>query len=357
MDIGLNDLSLHIMDVRGLRQYPAGNHDRPLTRLDKRGKIRFRQYEYTAMSNPLGVPRNAGFILQALTVSQGETIVLGAEPYDPRVLLFDRLVDRHNLVLHSSWPFWDDDFAPQPPKIEAQYRWWEEFLNEVTAVCPTESATRALADQGAEAYHIPHSVDTEVFSPDAEASSMADKKTGAGGDKDNKSVLFAGRFERRKGVDGLLSLAEKWVDRPVEFRFAGEGPLASDIDDCRGAKVLGYLDAETLANEYARADLLALPSYRVDGWEELFGVVVIEAFASGTPVVAFDCVGPSELITDGETGYIVPQRDWARLADRIDTILSDTSLRDKMSKAARREAVINYDIEIVADQWLRVLRE
>lgn len=345
------------MEVRGLRQYPAGNHDRPLVRLDEQGKIQFRQYEYTVTSNPLGAPRNAGYLLQALTASQGETIVLGAEPYDPRVLLFDRLADRHRVVLHSSWPFWDGDFAPQPAQTNAQYQWWQKFLKRVTAVCPTESATQALTQQGAEAYHIPHSVDTGVFTPAAKASSTVNEKSRIQEHKEDKSVLFAGRLERRKGVLGLLSLAEEWIDRPVGFRFAGEGPLASNINDCRGATALGYLDLDTLANEYARADLLALPSYRVDGWEELFGVVVVEALASGTPVVASDCVGPSELINDGETGYIVPQRDWDSLADRIDTLLSDASLREKMGQAARREAVTTYDIEIVANQWLQVLRE
>lgn len=342
------------MEVTSLRQYPAGNHDRPLSRLQERGELSFDQYHYTATSNVPGVPRNAAFIFNSLLSNENDNIVLGAEPYDPRVLLFKRLAERHHVVLHSSWPFWGNEFVPQPSKIESQIHWWEEFLDGLTTVCPTQSATNALKKQGANARHIPHAVDTTIFNPNANEESKC--ATPRPDEDTDHVVLFAGRLEKRKGVPELLSLAEEWIDRSVEFRFAGEGPLESRIQKSRVANGLGYLSSPELAAEYANADVLAAPSYRVEGWEELFGMVITEAFACGTPVVSTDCVGPQELITDGETGFVVEQHDTSSLRGRIEAVLSDPELRSKMGHTARKEAETTYDIDIVADQWRSVLQ-
>jgi glycosyltransferase involved in cell wall biosynthesis len=314
--------------------------------------VQLDRYEYSLTANVRGVPRNAAFFFRSLLGSRDQTVVLGAEPYDPRVLYFDRLKRRHRVVLHSSWPFWDGEFVPQEALLPRQRSWWESFLDGLTAVCPTATARDALAAEGADAHHVPHAVDTEMFHPTAGPTEAHD-----GPSNEDGRVMFAGRLESRKGVPTLLSIAADWRDRGVDVRFAGAGPLASTVTETPGATRLGFLDRETLAEEYAAADVVVLPSHRADGWEELFGIVVIEAFASGTPVVATDCVGPAELISDGETGYVVPQHDETALANRIERLLTHHDARQRMGENARREAETMYDIDAVAEQWANVLTE
>lgn len=336
------------MRVCGLRQYPAANHNRPLRRLAERGAIQFSRREYTAASNVTGAPRNLLYLLRAAFLDTDETVVLGAEPFDPRVRLFDRLADRHRLIFHSSWPFWDGEFVPQPARLDVQRRWWFDFVDGLEVVAPTSATADALADLGADAHYVPHAVDTEQFHPTAHH----------GTDLANLSrptVFFAGRLERRKGIEYLLDVAKSWQDRPVEFRVAGRGPLADEVRGCEAVTYVGFLGTERLAAEYASADVFCLPSFRVPGWEELFGIVVIEAFSCGTPVVSTDCVGPAELIDDGDSGYTVEQHDREALEDRLDAVLSAPERRQQMSEHVRRRATEEFDIEVVADRWASVL--
>lgn len=336
------------MRVYGLRQYPAANHNRPLRRLAERGAIQFTRREYTAASNLSGAPRNLAYLLRASVIDTGHTVVLGAEPFDPRVSLFDRLADRHRLIFHSSWPFWDDNFVPQPKYLNVQRRQWFEFVDGLEVVAPTAATAAALAKLGAETHHVPHAVDTEQFHP------AADNGT-ALADRDHPTVFFAGRLEERKGIPYLLEIAESWTDRPVELRVAGSGPLADDVRSHDDVTFLGFLDEPRLAAEYAAADVFCLPSFRVPGWEELFGIVVIEAFACGTPVVSTDCVGPAELIDDGQSGYVVAQHDHDALADRLDAVLSDSDTRRQMAAHVRKRATTEFALDVVADGWSRVL--
>lgn len=336
------------MRVCGLRQYPAANHNRPLRRLADRGTIRFSRREYTAASNVTGAPRNLLYLLRAALLDTDETVVLGAEPFDPRVPLFDRLADRHRLIFHSSWPFWDEDFVPQPARLDTQRRRWFEFVDGLEVVAPTAATADALERLGADGNHVPHAVDTEQFHPTAHHGTEL-------ADRDRPTVFFAGRLEERKGVKYLLDVAESWHDRPVEFRVAGQGPLADDVRECGDVTYVGFLDPDRLAAEYAAADVFCLPSYRVPGWEELFGIVVIEAFACGTPVVSTDCVGPAELIDDGDSGYVVEQHDRDALADRLDAVLSAPDHRREMAEHVRSRATAEFDIEVVADEWAAVL--
>ena len=336
--------------IRILRQYPAAAHDAAFEHLEAVGEATVSRYQYEISSNPRGAPQNARFLAEALLLRRGETIVLGAEPYDPRVLLFDRLARRHEVVLHTSWPRWGTNEVPQPTSSERRRERWQQFLGRVHAVGVTEAAMESVRDMGASAAtHVPHAVDTDRYRP------------AAGLDRDCRDrpvVTFVGRLERRKGVEDLLDVAQEWDGPEVCFRFVGDGPLASVVREAATTDCVdyeGYVGNEKrLASLYATSDVFVLPSFAVDGWEELFGIVVIEAFASGLPVVATDCVGPEELVDDGETGYVVPQRDRDALADRIERLLTDDEARAAMGWRARAVAERRYDRAVTAEQWAGV---
>jgi len=334
-----------------LRQYSARGHNSSLRRAANHSGFDFRAHEYDLHSNVGGVVGNFSFLVDALLRSRDERIVLGAEPFDPRIHIFQRLATRHNVVLHTSWPYWKDEFVPQPARFGWQRRRWLSFLNDVRAVGVTVAATESVCNAGAsDGVHIPHSVDTSVYHPE-----VGTRKRG------EPVVLFVGRLEPRKGVAELLDLIRDWDGHDARFWFVGDGPLAEDVSTLAEAResveYFGYVaDDQELADIYASADVFTLPSYRVEGWEELFGIVVIEALACGLPVVATDCVGPAEIVDDDETGYIVPQHDIDTLGDRLDDLLASPEDRKRMSERAREVAEERYENDKVADQWRQMLQ-
>lgn len=277
-------------------------------------------------------------------------MIIGAPPYDIHIPIFRRYAKRHSAILHTSWPYWEGDFVPKSAYISKQRELWEDFLENLPTVGVTQAATEAVADLGADAYHIPHPVDTDIYTPNA------------GEDTDSvNTVLFVGRFVEEKGIKQLLSTARNWNGPETEFVFVGDGPLSDQISAATDEDNIvyhGYVsNEERLASIYASSDVFALPSYPTDYWEELFGIVIIEAFASGTPVVATDCVGPREIVDDGETGYLVEQQNEAAFADALHRLLEDDERRAAFGERARAVAENTYDIEIIADQWLEVLQD
>ena len=82
--------------------------------------------------------------------------------------------------------------------------------------------------------------------------------------------------------------------------------------------------------------------------------MVVEAMASGLPVIATSCIGPSELVTSGVEGMLVPVGSIARMADAIVRMAGDSDLRERMSRAARRRAVDEFSIPRTSEQLARV---
>jgi glycosyltransferase involved in cell wall biosynthesis len=336
-------------DVHSLRQYPAASHDAAFEYLAVDGNATISRHQYEMAANPTGAPSNLAFLLRELLTSRGDLVVLGAEPYDWRVPVFDRLARRHDVVLHTSWPYWGTNDVPQPAGAGRRDR-WASFLQKVHAVGVTTEATESVRETGAgAATHVPHGVDTDVYHP--AAGRDADRQ-------DTPVVQFVGRLEARKGVGELLEGIAEWRGPETTFRFVGDGPMASAVEAAateHPIEYTGYVGEERrLASLYATADVLVLPSYAVDGWEELFGIVVIEALSSGTPVVATDCVGPSEIVDHGETGYVVDQHDVEGLMERLHHVVSDADLADRLGRRAREVATDRYDWQVTAEAWAAI---
>jgi glycosyltransferase involved in cell wall biosynthesis len=146
------------------------------------------------------------------------------------------------------------------------------------------------------------------------------------------SVLYAGRLTREKGVDLLADtfLAAHERDPRLHLVLAGGGPEEGRLRDRLGphATFLGWLSGQELARAYAGADAFLFAS-RTD----TFGQVILEAQASGLPVVAVDEGGPASLIADGETGLLAPA-DPDALAQSLLSLVHTPLLADRLRKAA-----------------------
>jgi len=188
---------------------------------------------------------------------------------------------------------------------------------------------------------IPNGVDTERFSP-----SIDGKRIRAGHDlEDCKVILFVGaltKWHRYKGLDVLIKAFIEIQRRLDDARLliVGDGDLKSEYQaSCLtvAAKVIfaGNVDDDELPSYYAASDLLVLPSIdRSEG----FGLTLLEANATGKPVVASNVGGIPSVVTDGVNGLLVPPRDEKTLAETIIDLMKDEGKLHEMGLNGRRVA-------------------
>ncbi len=176
-------------------------------------------------------------------------------------------------------------------------------------------------------------VDTGTFSPGRRSQALRDEWRAR---DDRPVVLYVGRVSREKGVDQLPDLHDRLNRLGLEHRLvvAGDGPMRAELAAaCPAAIRLGTLGRERLADVYASADIFVFPS-RTD----TAGNVVLEAQASGLPVVVADAGGPRELMVDGGTG-VVCSADAGAWAAAVGGLLADGEKRTRMGEAARALAL------------------
>ena len=166
------------------------------------------------------------------------------------------------------------------------------------------------------------------------------------------TLLFVGTVMPRKGVtvmiDALNQVVNGMDDPDVELVIAGENSLDESYTSQvrqrirmagleRRVTMTGFVPADQLPALYASADLLVVPSL-----EEGFGMTAVEAMAAGTPVVATSVGGLPDVITDGESGVLVPPGDAEALAVGLESLLTDDEFRDRIAESAHERAA-QYD--------------
>jgi glycosyltransferase involved in cell wall biosynthesis len=177
-------------------------------------------------------------------------------------------------------------------------------------------------------------VDTTRFTPTRRSAAwqarLRDARSQARG-----IALYVGRMAREKHLETLSALAR---DPSIALTLIGDGEHLPQVRQalCTNggtAHFIGHLLGDDLADAYAAADVFVFPAVR-----ETFGQVILEAMASGLPVIAADQGGSAALVRHGETGFLVPAHDATAFHERTCQLLADSTLRARMSAAARAYA-------------------
>ena len=186
---------------------------------------------------------------------------------------------------------------------------------------------------------VPFGVDTDRFSP--ERTERAEKLRQEWGPR--AAVLFVGRLRPYKGLPYLIR-AMRTLDATLVI--VGDGAERERVTQL-GKELLGarfvlasVTGDDDLPNYYRAADIFCLPSISS---AETFGISVLEALASGLPVVTTEVGTATSVInTDGETGLVVPPADPRALTDAVGALLSDGSLRSRAAQAGRQRVLEDY---------------
>jgi colanic acid/amylovoran biosynthesis glycosyltransferase len=182
-------------------------------------------------------------------------------------------------------------------------------------------------------------------------------------------VLTVGRLVEKKGTEYLLRamhmLARTAPGSEAKLVIVGDGPLRPELEALATRLGLsdrvafrGALPHSAISAELARADVFALPSVvAADGDMEGIPVSIMEAMASGVPVVATRHSGIPELVEDGRSGLLVDERDPQGLADQLARLARDPELRRTCARHARRAVETEFDNRRANDALLAMLHD
>lgn len=155
--------------------------------------------------------------------------------------------------------------------------------------------------------------------------------------KRERTALFVGRLSHEKGINTLIKAWEK-----IDFRLeiAGDGPLFEDYKkfESKTIKFLGQISKKKVQEKMKASSFLIMPSI----WYETFGLVIIEAFANGLPVIASKMGSMEEIIENGKTGLLFEPGNPIDLANKINELISSPKLIKQMSLNAHNEYIEKY---------------
>ena len=221
-----------------------------------------------------------------------------------------------------------------------------KYVDVMTAVSPT--ATNYVSTlTGRKLQIVPNGIDLTKYKESPHNSKP----------KRIKTILYIGRLEKRKGVKYLLSAFDVLSTQDHNFRLiiAGDGPDRSKLEDqveknsVRGVTFLGYIDEKKKLSLLNSSDVFCSPAL----YGESFGIVLLEAMASGCVIVAGNNSGYESVLQGRGQISLVNPKDEVEFARRLKLLATDEVLR-KAWKDWAREHVVNYNYSKVVDEYIDI---
>ena len=183
--------------------------------------------------------------------------------------------------------------------------------------------------------------------------------------KDGKvRLLTIARLIEKKGAQYAVQAVADVLKRHsnIEYNIVGDGPVKNTLEDLieglnigNNVKLLGWRHQEEIIELMKHTDVLIAPSVvSGDGDEEGIPVVLMEALAQGMPVLSTQHSGIPELVQDGESGFLVPERNVEALADKLEILIKHPEIWSEMGRAGREYVERHYDIDKLNDKLVKL---
>ncbi|MEL6578180.1 MAG: glycosyltransferase [Cyanobacteria bacterium J06621_12] len=180
-------------------------------------------------------------------------------------------------------------------------------------------------------------------------------------------ILSVARLVEKKGLAYGIEAVAQLIQQPTELKYSivGDGVLRSQLESQIAAlqareqiELLGWREQSELQQIIAQADILLAPSVTSsNGDSEGIPVSLMEAMAQEIPVVSTYHSGIGELVEDGVAGHLVPERDTAALALKLQHLLADSHLRQQMGQAGRQRVLRDYNIDQLCDRLSEIYQQ
>lgn len=180
-------------------------------------------------------------------------------------------------------------------------------------------------------------------------------------------ILSVGRLVEKKGHEYAIRALAKIINKHknVIYQIVGDGPLRGKLESLvrdlgieNYVKLLGPVDEEELLNIYKESHIFILPSVTSrEGDQEGIPVVLMEAQATGLPVISTQHSGIPEVVINGKSGFLVPEKDVNALAEKLEYLIEHPEIWPKMGYAGRKYVEEHYDIDKLNDQLVEIYRK
>lgn len=280
-----------------------------------------------------------------LLFTKDKKILLALAPFDKRMLYVYPFLRNHNVYYHTSWPYWDGSFQPYNNGYRIQDVWRVFLKKKVLHIFSvTETAKKSLINNYS---IIPSSISVVYHSFSSTNFYQTDHK------EKKYDYIYVGRLEEQKGVLELLDYFQKNVDKSIVI--LGKGPLENHVHKVgelySNIDFNGFINNEKeLARFFSMSKYILLPSIKVKNWEELFGMVIIEAMSCGCVPVVTDHVGPKEIVNK-KYGYIFKEEEYFQNIPCYDI---DIKLYENLSQSCIEESK-KYLVENISKKWEPIL--
>ena len=184
---------------------------------------------------------------------------------------------------------------------------------------------------------------------------------------DKLKIITIARFVEKKGIRyGVEAVGQIVKEHPeIEYRIIGDGPLRDEIEAVidqlklrEKVKLLGWKSQAEILRYMNDSDILLLPSVTSnDGDQEGIPVVLMEAMAMGLPVVSTFHSGIPELVQDGISGFLAPERDVSGLAKKLRHCIEHPELWPSILKEAHNTIIQNYNIDDLNDRLVMIYQQ
>ena len=169
--------------------------------------------------------------------------------------------------------------------------------------------------------------------------------------KFKKQIIFAGRLSKEKGIDSVIEICKK-LPSDIHLLILGDGPEAKNIkkieSQLNNVHYLGNMEHKQTISLIKGSDILLQPSF-----SEGISSTILEAMACKTPIIASNIGGNNEILQNQESGILVEPKDYDLFVEKINELISDSNLSNKLTKSAYNN-VQKYDWEIIGKQYLDV---
>jgi glycosyltransferase involved in cell wall biosynthesis len=214
-------------------------------------------------------------------------------------------------------------------------RWWTRELHNRADInlCTSEATMSYLLEEGVKRIRLwPQGVDARRFHPGKASSEWRERLSG--GHPEDRLLLYVGRLAPEKGIERLKTILREVPG--TRLAVVGDGPARGSLERVFSdapAVFTGVLQGDDLAAAYASADAFLFPSTT-----DTLGLAMLEALASGLPVVAARSGSSSEIVLEDENGLLYEADSRASLVETVGRLVSDDEFREALSRRARETA-------------------
>lgn len=288
------------------------------------------------------------YYMTFLPFMKRKKIVLGIAPYNEALHTLMLKLKKHEVYYHTSYTCWDGSSSVHPTKSLDILTEWKYFTNSyVKHIFAVSMKTKSemIKNNFSLAEHISivnHSYPYEI-------KCSAEKPF-------SKSFIQVAALEPRKGIEEILIFFSRHSD--YSLTIVGRGVLEPMViqyaEKYKNIEYKGYLEGfSNIEPVYKQNSFLIMNSKRTNGWEELFGMAIIEAMACGCVPIAVDHPGPLEIIENNKNGILCKENEISAAIIKAGSISNDTY------NIMRREAIASassYSSENMSSRWIEIFK-